>query len=98
MTNRSKIAFTKVTIIIIVQAFYNQPYPPAYLSIAEETNRLGVTMPSEVKTCTLLPHTELPAAIATGIIHLRVDKIGWVDQIPAPRKGQQHPATPHTSV
>ncbi len=32
----------------------NQPLPEAYRSIAEETQRLGFTMPSDVQTCALL--------------------------------------------
>ena len=32
----------------------NQPLPEAYQAIAEETQRLGFTMPSDVQTCTLL--------------------------------------------
>lgn len=31
-----------------------QPFPPAYHAIAEETERLGFTMPSDVQTCALL--------------------------------------------
>ena len=32
----------------------NQPFPTAYGAIAEETHRLGFTMPSDVQTCALL--------------------------------------------
>lgn len=38
----------------IMNETINQPLPEAYQAIAEETQRLGFTMPSDVQTCTLL--------------------------------------------
>lgn len=48
----------------IMNETINQPLPAAYRAIAEETQRLGFTMPSDVHTCALL--RTLAASKPTG--------------------------------